>query len=263
MSLLHGDDDDDAQMNWALQMSQHTPEPQMNISNIPDDDAQMSWALQMSQNKPESRSGMSDLLSVLSPEEEMEMALRLSSREKSCAGLSPTRLSHPLQVVKRQKRKDPGVTMQPLGKPRHVVIDGMNVGMAHGLHRKFSVQGLVLAYEYFTERSNPVAIFLPRKRWAMGSEQDKILLTALEQAEILFMVPSMSYDDRFIIKYADNKNGIILSNDRYRDVLEENPEFSDQILKRTLQFTWVGDTLMIADDPLGREGPTLQELLQH
>lgn len=106
-------------------------------------------------------------------------------------------------------------------------------------------------------------MFLPRKHWTYAKDQeDKKILTALEQAEVLFFVQNKAYDDKMIIDYADKKKGIILSNDRYRDVLMTNPEFEDQIKNRTLQFTWVSDTLMIAEDPFGRYGPSLHQLLR-
>ena len=141
----------------------------------------------------------------------------------------------------------------PQPKPeglRLIVIDGCNVAMAHGLHRNFSVRGLVLAYEHFREKGHQVrnlflialelslilqvAIFLPRKNWTHASAEDKAILTALEQTEILFLVQNLAYDDKMIIRYANEKKGIVLSNDRYRDVLETNPELEDQIKNRFL-----------------------------
>ena len=77
-----------------------------------------------------------------------------------------------------------------------------------------------------------VAIFLPRKNWTHASPEDKAILTALEQTEILFLVQNLAYDDKMIIRYANEKKGIVLSNDRYRDVLMTNPELEDQIKNR-------------------------------
>ena len=149
------------------------------------------------------------------------------------------------------------------GKPRMVVLDGMNVGMAHGLG-SFSVTGLSYAYEYFRERGNPVRIFLPRRMWGKASEEDRHSLDALQTTGILFYVQNHAYDDLFIIKYASNNEGIILSNDLYRDVLQTHPEYEEQIRRRTLRFTWADNTLMIAEDPFGRNPvyhPTLTEML--
>ena len=79
-----------------------------------------------------------------------------------------------------------------------------------------------------------MAIFLPRKKFTYAPSEDQAILTALEQTEILFLVQNLAYDDKMIIRYADEKKGVILSNDRYRDVLETNPELMDQIKNRFL-----------------------------
>ena len=77
-----------------------------------------------------------------------------------------------------------------------------------------------------------MAIFLPRKSWSYATPEDQAILTALEQTEILFLVQNLAYDDKMIIRYANEKKGVILSNDRYRDVQETNPELVDQIKNR-------------------------------
>ena len=81
-----------------------------------------------------------------------------------------------------------------------------------------------------------MAIFLPRKNWNYATPEDQAILTALEQTEILFLVQNLAYDDKMIIRYANEKKGVVLSNDRYRDVQETNPELVDQIKNRFLNF---------------------------
>lgn len=83
-----------------------------------------------------------------------------------------------------------------------------------------------------------MAIFLPRSKWNHANPEDQAILTALEQTEILFLVQNLAYDDKMIIRYANEKKGVILSNDRYRDVLETNPELEDQIKNRFQNFTF-------------------------
>ena len=81
-----------------------------------------------------------------------------------------------------------------------------------------------------------VAIFLPRKNWNYATPEDQAILTALEQTEILFLVQNLAYDDKMIIRYANEKKGVVLSNDRFRDVQETNPELMDQIKNRFLNL---------------------------
>jgi hypothetical protein len=73
-----------------------------------------------------------------------------------------------------------------------------------------------------------------------------------------------SYDDRFIVQYAALTDGVIVSNDNYRDLAHENyVALKDVIDKRLLKFVWVGNTLMFSQDPMGRNGPPLEQFLKH
>lgn len=67
---------------------------------------------------------------------------------------------------------------------------------------------------------------------------------------------------RFIIQYAHMKEAIIVSNDNYRDLLIEKPEWQSTIEYRLLMYTWVEDLLIFPEDPLGRKGPPLSDFLK-
>ena len=67
---------------------------------------------------------------------------------------------------------------------------------------------------------------------------------------------------RYIVQYASVKGGIVVSNDQYRDLLDEDPLMRETIENRLLMYNWVaGDTLMLPWDPLGRFGPNLDDFL--
>lgn len=70
------------------------------------------------------------------------------------------------------------------------------------------------------------------------------------------------YDDRYILKLAAEVDGIVVSNDNYRDLAQENPEFRRVIEERILMYSFVNDRFMPPDDPLGRSGPTLENFLR-
>lgn len=70
------------------------------------------------------------------------------------------------------------------------------------------------------------------------------------------------YDDRYILKLAAEIDGIVVSNDNYRDLAQENPEFRRVIEERILMYSFVNDRFMPPDDPLGRSGPTLENFLR-
>jgi ribonuclease ZC3H12 len=153
---------------------------------------------------------------------------------------------------------------------RPIVIDGSNVAMGHSNGRIFSCRGLQICIEYFLQRKHKVVAFVPQFRKSTFHSQDTGILDILEKQGLVTFTPSrkigkqlvVPYDDRFIVQYAAECGGVIVSTDNYRDLLEENPAWRETIEKRLLMFTWVGDVLMFPQDPLGRHGPNLESFLR-
>uniref|UniRef100_A0A1E1W0R4 RNase NYN domain-containing protein n=2 Tax=Pectinophora gossypiella TaxID=13191 RepID=A0A1E1W0R4_PECGO len=154
---------------------------------------------------------------------------------------------------------------------RMVVIDGSNVAMEHNRGRNFSVKGLKICIDYFLQRGHVVKAFVPRFRCKYGKSTDPRLLDELERRGLVVYTPSReiqgrmvtSYDDRYIVQCAAEFDGVIVSGDNYRDLLLENPRWRFVIENRLLPFTWVNDMIMFPRDPLGRQGPSLEQFLRH
>jgi hypothetical protein len=53
----------------------------------------------------------------------------------------------------------------------------------------------------------------------------------------------------------------VISNDNYRDLIDEKKEFAEIIESRVIGFTFINDLLLIPPDPYGRDGPKTQEIL--
>lgn len=70
------------------------------------------------------------------------------------------------------------------------------------------------------------------------------------------------YDDRYVLKLAAEVDGIVVSNDNYRDLCQESAEFRKVVEERVLMYSFVNDRFMPPDDPLGRAGPTLDNFLR-
>ena len=49
------------------------------------------------------------------------------------------------------------------------------------------------------------------------------------------------YDDRYILKLAVETDGIVVSNDNYRDLIGEKEEFKKVIEERLLMYSFVND----------------------
>ncbi|KAF7657356.1 hypothetical protein LDENG_00028330 [Lucifuga dentata] len=160
------------------------------------------------------------------------------------------------------------------GRPelRHIIIDGSNVAMAHGLHRFFSCRGIALAVETFWRQGHrEITVFVPQwrqKRDRLSTEQH--FLNQLEDLRLLSFTPSRevcgqrisAHDDRFLLHLAEKTDGIIVTNDNLRDFVDTSDTWRKIIQERLLQFTFVEDHFMIPDDPLGKNGPHLNVFLR-
>ncbi|XP_053770285.1 probable ribonuclease ZC3H12D [Desmodus rotundus] len=162
----------------------------------------------------------------------------------------------------------------PASSLRPIVIDGSNVAMSHGNKEAFSCRGIQLAVDWFRERGHAyIKVFVPSWRRepprADTPIREQHVLEELERQEVLVYTPSrkvngkrvVCYDDRYIVKLAYEWDGVIVSNDNYRDLQSENPEWKWFIEQRLLMFSFVNDRFMPPDDPLGRRGPTLSNFL--
>lgn len=78
---------------------------------------------------------------------------------------------------------------------------------------------------------------------------DQHILHELERRKILVYTPSrcvngkrvVCYDDRYIVKLAFDSDGIIVSNDNYRDLQTENLQWKKFIEERLLMYTFAND----------------------
>lgn len=99
---------------------------------------------------------------------------------------------------------------------------------------------------------------------------DQEILAELERERMLVFTPSrfvggkrmVCYDDRYVLKLAAEVDGIVVSNDNYRDLCQESVEYRKVIEERILMYSFVNDRFMPPDDPLGRSGPTLDNFLR-
>ncbi|XP_010902060.2 protein KHNYN [Esox lucius] len=165
------------------------------------------------------------------------------------------------------------LTDQP-GDPslRMVIIDGSNVAMSHGLGHFFSCRGIALAVQHFWNRGHRrISTIIPQWRQKRDPRiKEQRYLIELQDLGLLSYTPSRevqgkrinSYDDRFMLQLAQKTDGVILTNDNLRDLLDESHVWRDIIKKSLLQYTFVGDHFMVPDDPLGRGGPHLDDFLR-
>ena len=82
--------------------------------------------------------------------------------------------------------------------------------------------------------------------------EDPQIMSELEQEKILVFTPSrkirgkriVCHDDRYIVRLAAETDGVIVSNDNYRDLVAESQEFRKAIEERLLMYSFVNDRLL-------------------
>jgi ribonuclease ZC3H12 len=132
--------------------------------------------------------------------------------------------------------------------------------MNHGNGKAFSSKGVKIAVDYFLQQghTNVIAIVPEVRNYPT---LDLRFLNKLEKKKQLIYTPDKCYDDRFIIRTALHYNAVIVSNDKYRDLMKEDKEWEDYIKNNRVGFVFVDDFFQLPDDPMGRNGPKLQEVL--
>lgn len=127
----------------------------------------------------------------------------------------------------------------------------------------YSWDGIKICVDWFKDREHKVKVFVPSDKCDnYGSPTGPIVIDYLQQIDALVKTPQGCNDDLFIINAAHQADAIIVSNDRFRDEIRNNCDFSDVVQRNRLQYIFVDDMFIPAQDPLGRSGPPLVEFLR-
>lgn len=78
---------------------------------------------------------------------------------------------------------------------------------------------------------------------------DQDILLELERTRMLVFTPSreiggkrmVCYDDRYILRLASELDGVVVSNDNYRDLANESPAFRSVVQNNILMYSFVND----------------------
>ncbi|XP_030377722.1 uncharacterized protein LOC115626474 [Scaptodrosophila lebanonensis] len=160
---------------------------------------------------------------------------------------------------------------KPASGKRPILIDGSNVAFAHGCSNVYSTEGIKYCIEYFEKMGHDVKAVVPMFRRNPEKSSNPELLDKLHKAKKVVFTPcknipgqkSASYDDRFILQLAYEINAAVVSNDNYRDLINESPAFKKIIENRVIGYTFCNDIFILPKDPYGRWGPTLDQILKY
>ncbi|CAF1034196.1 unnamed protein product [Adineta ricciae] len=151
---------------------------------------------------------------------------------------------------------------------RDVIIDGANIGRTYG-DSEFSAHGIQLAVDLFHSYGYPdskIVVILPAHYLSKDKDhvfpnliRRKIVHKAFQQK--IDDKNKRFYDDRLIVDIAVMRNGVILSNDFYRDLLQDSGDaVRKAIRERLLCYRFIGDNLCLPN-PVSEGGPPLDVFL--
>lgn len=167
----------------------------------------------------------------------------------------------------------PGPELQtPAFEPVHVVLDCCNIGWNYGLSEKFSARGVQLAIEYFQQFSNTIVTafilesYVRRKPTGVGGNvsmdtEDQSILEELYKTRQLTLVPAGLNDDIYIISYAHERLGFIITNDLFRDHINGVADPDTQYAMRSWFLTHRCGFLFVHDEFVPNPESALNGLL--
>ena len=175
-----------------------------------------------------------------------------------------------------QESRTKGTLKENTAELRSIVIDGSNVAMSHGNPvGTFSCRGIQICVDWFWKRGHKdIVVFVPKWRKEASKVDVPItsqnLLEEMEKKRQVVFTPSrqvlgkriVCHDDRYILNYAAENDAVVVSNDNYRELINEKLEYKKVIEERILMYSFVNDTFMPPDDPLGKNGPSLETFLR-
>ncbi|XP_019770319.2 endoribonuclease ZC3H12A isoform X1 [Dendroctonus ponderosae] len=233
--------------------------------------ARVEFALKLGYTEKHVQAALQKLGSSPTQNELLAELIKLGAQKGGSCDSSPTEsLVSELGLLDRFELLETGPsTLRP------IVIDGSNVAMSHGNKEIFSCRGIKICVDWFKVRGHKdITVFVPKWRKEAPRPDNPVreqdILAELERDRLLVFTPSrlvggkrmVCYDDRYILKLASQTDGIVVSNDNYRDLCQESTEFRKVVEERVLMYSFVNDHFMPPDDPLGRAGPTLDNFLR-
>lgn len=161
-------------------------------------------------------------------------------------------------TIRKGRGGDPRVIDKFVGHPPigQIVVDGSNVAW-QGL-TKPSKEQLITCYRDLKERYGFDKVYIlvgPGIRHKMGLEEYDEMVEWFEGESarigmrILHEAPGGAYDDRFTISFAVHEDLLMLTNDKYRDSTEGNPDLEYETRTRSVRYLFMNGHLWIGQWP--------------
>lgn len=211
---------------------------------------------------------------ITNPDDATEECLKLidSDDEEIIAPLSPKAPIENTQVA-------PG--------KRRILIDGSNVAISYAKSilgkrfdrnrpEAFSAEGLNICLEYFEDLGFEVKATIPNYRFKKKNSSNPQLLKELLISGKLIPTASLAHEDRILLQSALKLDAVVVSNDYFRKFYStsisfnklslisgdlQKDGFDHVIFNRTIKYNWVFGEFFVTEDPYGRDGQKLKDIL--
>ena len=167
-----------------------------------------------------------------------------------------------VDMIKLQLTKNENMIniMEKKEKPL-IVLDASNIAMRHGEQKTiYSTKGIEIAIEYFTKNGHKVISFLPdylfKEKDPNKHGKKRVLpdnlpyLYGLVSKGLVVKSPPQDYDDSYCIQYAKSKNAFVVSNDMFRDYIDNIKDKAERETEKNwrdvycISFTFNGDEFL-------------------
>lgn len=165
---------------------------------------------------------------------------------------------------------------------RPIIIDCKDIALSDYSNKQiFLVSRIMKVFDYFEKRNHQIYAILSQSRRdqimaantatnQQPKTPDQQILLDLEQSNKVHYTPLRRVgtkriegdEDHMKLQLAESKKGIIVSNNNFKKYLNHNEEFKQVIEERVLMYSFIDDTFLPAEDPLGKNGPSLENFLR-
>ena len=157
--------------------------------------------------------------------------------------------------------KDNVLNIEKKEKPL-IVLDASNIAMRHGEQKGiYSTKGIKIVIDFFTKNGHKVISFLPdylfkEKDPSKHSGKKRVLpddlpyLYGLVSKGLVVKSPPQDYDDSYCIQYAKMHDAFIVSNDMFRDYIDNIKDKTERETEKKwrdikcISFTFNGDEFL-------------------
>lgn len=133
---------------------------------------------------------------------------------------------------------------------RTIIIDGVNVAQSFSNYGTFSVRGLEIAINFFENKGHRVKAVCPQNYTQRVKTDDQNGFHRLVKQRKVVLTPCKRLPSntnccthkKLILDITHSKEGVIISNDNFRDLLNENEKWNEVIRSRILGYSWSNGT---------------------